>query len=47
MPDIKMLPTGSDLAANRDVVLSYAVNLAGGELAPEDAGKLFPVQGPK
>jgi len=47
IPDIKMVPTGSDLAANRDVVLSYAVHLAGGDLSPEEAGKLFPVQGPK
>ena len=47
IPDIKMMPTGSDLAANRDVVLSYAVHLAGGELSPEEAGKLFPVQSPK
>lgn len=29
MPDIKKAPTGSDLAANRDVVLSYAVSLGG------------------
>jgi C-terminal processing protease CtpA/Prc len=47
MPDIKMVPTGNDLAANRDVVLSYAVSLAGGDLSPEEAGKLFPVQWPK
>jgi len=47
IPDIKMVPTGSDLAANRDVVLSYAVHLAGGDLSPEEAGKLFPVQWPK
>lgn len=47
IPDIKMVPTGSDLAANRDIVLSYAVHLAGGDLPPEEAGKLFPVQWPK
>ena len=47
IPDIKMVPTGSDLAANRDVVLSYAVSLAGGDLSSEEAGKLFPVQWPK
>ncbi len=46
-PDLKMVPTGRDLAGNRDVVLSYAVSLAGGDLSPEDAGKLFPVQRPK
>src|SRR5215470_13682986 len=42
VPDTKMVPTGSDLAANRDVVLSYAVHLAGADLSPEEAGKLFP-----
>jgi C-terminal processing protease CtpA/Prc len=47
IPDVKMTPTGSDLAANRDVVLSYAVHLAGGDLSPEEAGKLFPIQWPK
>ncbi|HET7107476.1 MAG TPA: S41 family peptidase [Candidatus Acidoferrum sp.] len=47
IPDTKMVPTGNDLSANRDVVLSYAVSLAGGDLSPEDAGKLFPVQWPK
>lgn len=46
-PDIKMVPTGSDLAANRDAVLSYAVSLAGGDLSPEEAGKLFPAQWPR
>jgi C-terminal processing protease CtpA/Prc len=47
IPDTKMVPTASDLAANRDVVLSYAVSLAGGDLSPEEAGKLFPYQWPK
>lgn len=47
IPDTKMVPTGRDLAANRDVVLSYAVSLAGGDLSPEEAGKLFPFQWPK
>lgn len=47
IPDTIMVPTASDLAANRDVVLSYAVHLAGGDLSPEEAGKLFPVQWPK
>jgi len=47
IPDTKMIPTASDLAASRDVVLSYAVHLAGGELSSEEAGKLFPIQWPK
>ena len=47
IPDGKMIPTASDLAANRDVVLSYAVHLAGGDRSPEEAGKLFPIQWPK
>jgi len=47
IPEIKMLPTASDLAANRDIVLSHAVSLAGGELSPEEAGKLFPIEWPK
>jgi len=47
IPDSKIIPTASDLAANRDVVLSYAVHLAGGDLSPEEAGKLFPIQWPK
>ena len=47
IPDIRMVPTRNDLAANRDVVLSYAVSLAGGDLSPEEAGKLFPEEWPK
>lgn len=47
IPDTKMIPTASDLAANRDVVLSYAVSLGGGDLSPEEAWKLFPIQWPK
>ena len=43
-PDELNLPVAKDMAANRDPVLSYAVHLAGGELSPEDAGKLFPIE---
>jgi len=38
-PDTILLPTSADLAAGRDPVLSKAVELLGGKLSPEDAGK--------
>jgi len=37
------LPSGEDLAAGRDPVLSYAASVAGITLSPEKAGKLFPI----
>jgi carboxyl-terminal processing protease len=43
-PDKLMLPTGADLAAQRDPVLAYAASLAGVKLDPEKAGALFPVE---
>jgi carboxyl-terminal processing protease len=42
MPDIILVPTGEDLAAKRDPVLSHAAKLAGVNLDPEKAGTLFP-----
>ncbi len=43
-PDELLLPSGADLAAGRDPVLSRAAALAGVKLDPEKAGALFPVE---
>jgi C-terminal processing protease CtpA/Prc len=42
-PDEIRLPSAEDLAAGKDVVLSYAASLAGVTLDPIEAGKLFPI----
>ena len=43
-PDELLLPTGADLAAHRDPVLSRAAALLGVKLDPEKAGTLFPIE---
>lgn len=43
-PDEVRLPSAQDLAAGRDVVLSYAASLVGVTLDPVEAGKLFPIE---
>jgi C-terminal processing protease CtpA/Prc len=44
VPDETVLPTGADLAAKRDPVLSRAAELAGVKLDPEKSGSMFPVE---
>lgn len=43
-PDETIIPTGEDLAARRDPVLSRAAALLGIKLDPEVAGKMFPIE---
>lgn len=45
-PDEVLLVSAKDLAAGRDPVIARAVELAGGKMSPEAAGKLFPYEWP-
>lgn len=47
IPDKVLLPSGKAIAEGRDPVLAYAVQLLGGKLTAEEAGKLFPYRWPK
>ncbi|HXJ30975.1 MAG TPA: S41 family peptidase [Gemmatimonadales bacterium] len=42
VPDVFVLPTGSDLAAGRDPALAMAITLAGHRIDPDSAGRLLP-----
>ena len=44
IPDEVKLPTALDMQAKRDPVLAYAVSLLGGNISPEKAGALFPIE---
>ena len=46
-PDKLLLPTAADIRNRRDPALAYAASLAGIELDPEKAGKLFAPKDPK
>ncbi|MBI3477290.1 MAG: PDZ domain-containing protein [Acidobacteria bacterium] len=41
-PDITVLPTPHDLARGRDPAMAKAAALVGGQLSPEEAGRIFP-----
>jgi len=41
IPDELIVPTSADLAAGRDPVLSRALELAGGKMAPDDITKVY------
>jgi C-terminal processing protease CtpA/Prc len=42
-PDELLVPSGEDLAARRDVVMARAFQVLGVKMAPERAGKMFPI----
>lgn len=45
-PDFAILPLAADLADGRDPVLAHAVEMAGGKLDADAAGKMFPYEWP-
>jgi carboxyl-terminal processing protease len=45
-PDVLLVPAPEDLVDGRDPVLSRAIEMAGGEVTPEEAGRMFPYEWP-
>jgi C-terminal processing protease CtpA/Prc len=45
-PDDIQFPQPTDIESGRDPVLAHAVEVAGGKMTPEEAGKLFPFEWP-
>jgi len=43
-PDEVVVPSPYDLSAGRDPAMARAAALAGANLSPEDAAKVFPIQ---
>ena len=46
-PDERVLPTPSDLSSGNDPALARAIQLAGRNVSPADAGKIFPFHWPE
>ena len=47
IPDEILLPTGEDLAARRDPIITRAAAVLGIKIEPDKAGALFPIEWPK
>jgi len=46
-PDEVLLPTGADLAARRDPIITRAAAILGIEIDPQKAGSFFPIEWPR
>jgi C-terminal processing protease CtpA/Prc len=42
VPNLEVIPTGADLAAQRDPALAAALQLLGHTVTPEETGRMFP-----
>ena len=47
IPDEILLPTGEDLAAGRDPIITRAAAVLGHKIEPDKAGALFPIEWPR